>query len=351
MSEFNTEQNAETSLNPSPHAPQTPKKKRGMSPLAVVLLLSGAFFAVFLVISAVLFLGGSSRMGVSAPGGFFGGGVIGVVEVSGVIMDSKDALEQLKKFAESESVKAVVVRIDSPGGAVAPSQEIYQAIRDYKKPIVASMASVAASGGYYIAVAANKVFANPGTITGSIGVIMQFANLQKLYEWAKIERYAVKTGKFKDIGSEYRAIGPDEKQLLQDMVNNVLAQFKTAVAEGRRLRMVEVNAVADGRIMTGDQAKQLKLVDELGGLREAVREAASMAKLKGEPRVVYPEKEKPRLLDFILEGTEGDFSGQKGLFSFLSTLATGALGSNPKSPLSSISMTPGIYWVWEGALR
>src|SRR4029077_13140783 len=143
-------------------------------------------------------------------------------------------------------VKAIVLRLNSPGGAVAPSQEIYQAVKNYKKPIVASMSSVAASGAYYVACGAKKVYANPGTITGSIGVIMEFANLEKLYEWAKIKRFSIKTGRFKDVGAEYREMTADERALLQNMVDDVLSQFTLAVSEGRNIPLETVKEIADG---------------------------------------------------------------------------------------------------------
>ena len=175
-------------------------------------------------------------------------------EINSVIMDSK-TLAQLKKFDEDKGVKAVVLRLNSPGGSVAPSQEIYEAVKDFKKPVVASMASVAASGVYYIAVGAPIIYANPGTITGSIGVIMEFANLEKLYEWAKIKRYVIKTGKFKDAGGEHREMTPEDRALLQGMIDDVLVQFKTAVAAGRKLSLEDVTKVADGRIFRAIRPK------------------------------------------------------------------------------------------------
>lgn len=287
---------------------QQPKKR--MSPLAVVLALSGVFFVMFLIVSGVFFLlksPSSGPRGTSPSSRLFSGGSVGIVELNGIIMDSKKTLARLERFEEDPDIKAIVVRMNSPGGAVAPSQEIYEAIRAYKKPLVVSMSSVAASGAYYAACGAKKIFANPGTMTGSIGVIMEFANLQKLYDWAKVQRYVVKTGKFKDIGSEHREMTPEEHKLMQAMVDDVLSQFKQAISTNRKLPMPQVTALADGRIFSGTQAKAAHLIDELGTLQDAVREAAKLGKIKGKPHVVYIEKKRGSLLDLILdEGSSPD---------------------------------------------
>lgn len=319
---------------------------KGWSPLAVVLGLSAVFFAIFLAISGVFFMhktpsGGSG----SSPGVLFGNGSVAVVELSGVITDSKKVLKKLRRFEDDDDIKAVVLRLDSPGGAVAPSQEIYQEVKNYKKPIVASMSSVAASGAYYVACGAKEIFANPGTITGSIGVIMEFANLSKLYDWAKIQRYSIKTGHFKDIGAEYREMAPDERALLQNMVNDVLVQFKTAVSTGRKLSMESVTAIADGRIFSGSQAKKAHLVDELGTLDDAINAAGKMGGIKGKPDVVYPENKKKRLLDFFMNQNDDDDSesgsSRVGILGGFLQLVTGKASKD----LSILS--PGVYWLWQ----
>jgi protease-4 len=311
--------------------------------------LSAAFFALFLVISGVIYFSkGSATSSTRGSGGAFlasGKGSVGVIELNGVIMDSKKTLKKLEDFEESPGIKAVVLRLNSPGGAVAPSQEIYQAVKGYKKPLVVSMSSVAASGAYYVAMGAKKVYANPGTITGSIGVIMEFANLEKLYEWAKVQRYAIKTGKFKDVGAEYREMGPEERALLQTMVDDVLSQFKQAVSEGRKLTLEQVTEVADGRIFSGSQAKAAKLVDELGTLQDAINEAGKLAGIDGKPNVVYPEKARPRWMDLILD------DGSQEERSESSNSLVGALTSilNGHVEKAVTGLEPGIYWIWTGA--
>ena len=261
-------------------------------PLFWILGISSVFFIFFVIGSFAFFSQGLKGKSKLAQKSLFKKEGVGLLEINGVIMDSKKTLKTIEKFEDSPEVKAIVVRINSPGGAVAPSQEIYEALKKSAKPVVVSMSNVAASGGYYVAMAAKKVFANPGTITGSIGVIMEFANLEKLYEWAKIKRYVIKTGKYKDAGAEFREMAADERQLLQSMVDDVLLQFKTAVADGRKLSMDDVTKVADGRIFSGAQAKEAKLVDELGTLDDAIMSAGKMANISGKPKVFLDEKKK-----------------------------------------------------------
>jgi protease-4 len=233
-------------------------------------------------------------------------GHVAVVDVSGIILSSYSTVKEIRELEENSGVKAVVVRINSPGGLVAPSQEIFEALKsiDKKVPVIISMNSLAASGGYYIALGGRKIYANPGSITASIGVIMEFANLSKLYNWAKVERYVLKAGKFKDVGSELRDMTPEEKELLNKFLTDVHQQFKTAVRERRKMTVEEVDAIADGRIMTGSQAKTAKLVDALGGFEDAVKEAKKVAGLSETAPVIYPEKPSNMLRKIIL-GEEG----------------------------------------------
>lgn len=227
-----------------------------------------------------------------------GGGVTGdkvaVVDIRGVIADPYEVNKTLRELGERDDVKAVVLRIESPGGAVGPSQEIHGEILRLKekKTVVASMGAIAASGGYYAAVAADRIMANPGTITGSIGVIVEFVNAQELLGKIGLKGYVVKSGKYKDVGSPLREMEKEERELLQTLINDVNGQFIKAVAEGRNLKTEEVRRIADGRIFTGAQAKELKLVDELGGLSDAISLSASLAGIEGEPSVIYPERQK-----------------------------------------------------------
>ena len=235
--------------------------------------------------------------------GLMFGEKVAVLEVKGVIADSQPTIEQLATFRKDSSVKAVVVRIESPGGGVSPSQELYQEIgrTGREKPVVVSMGSIAASGGYYIASAAQKIYANPGTITGSIGVILQFTNFEELLNKIGFRMEIVKSGEFKDVGNPAREMTSEERAYLQTMIDNVHQQFVRDVARGRRMQEEEVREVADGRIFTGEQAKELGLVDELGNLRDAVSAAAKLAGIEGEPKIIYPEEEKRSVVDYLFD--------------------------------------------------
>jgi protease-4 len=221
------------------------------------------------------------------------GDKVALIRVEGPIIDSKDTVDQIKDFAKDPSVKAIVLRIDSPGGAVAPSQEIYEEVRKgmAKKKIVVSMGSVAASGGYYIASPASRIFANPGTLTGSIGVIMEIPNFQGLMSKLGIKTQVVKAGKHKDIASIFRTMKKEEREILQGVLDNVHDQFINAVANGRKMLPEDVRKIADGRVFTGEQAVKAGLVDELGDLEDAVKAAGKLSGIKGEP-VVITKKEK-----------------------------------------------------------
>lgn len=220
---------------------------------------------------------------------------VAVVTVQGVIEDSADTVRTLDRLTDNASIHAVVLRVDSPGGGVAPSQEIYDALgrlRD-KKPVVASLGGLAASGGYYIASACDAIVANPGTLTGSIGVIMETGNVAELMKKVGLEGVVVKAGKYKDIGSPLRPMTDEERRLLEGLLENVHGQFIAAVAKGRHLPAEDVRKLADGRIFSGQQALDLKLVDQLGGLRDAVELAAKRAGIPGEPRWIEFQKRQP----------------------------------------------------------
>lgn len=225
---------------------------------------------------------------------------VALVRIEGPILDSKDTVEEIQEYARDNSIKALILRIDSPGGAVAPSQEIYAEVKKTvaKKAVVVSMGSVAASGGYYIACPATKIVANPGTLTGSIGVIMEIPNIEGLMNKIGVKTEVIKSGKNKDIGSAFRTMKPEERELLQGVMDNVHEQFIRAVAEGRKMNIEDVRKIADGRIFTGEQAKEQGLVNELGTLDDATKAAAKLAGIKEEPEVVT-KKDKFSFVDVL----------------------------------------------------
>ena len=256
----------------------------------------------FAIIALTSLLNGRNELSISSG--------IGLVEVKGLIIDPLETVKQLHDFGKDDKVKSVVVRIDSPGGVVGPSQEIWSAVKRLKekKPVVVSMGSVAASGGYYIAVPATLIYANPGTITGSIGVLMKFSNLEGLMDKVGMKSFTLKTGKFKDVGSPSRSMSVEEKAMLQSVIESTHSQFVNAVAEGRRLPETKVREIADGRIFSGEQALANKLIDRLGTLQDAVEEAGRLGGIAGEPDVIKPPKKKPLLLDMLVEESAGKFS-------------------------------------------
>ena len=271
------------------------------NPVLIVLLTAAVLGGIFFV---VLFLTSSlSSRRTAAALSVIGTDRVAMVKIEGILISSEHVVEELNDYADDSSVKAIVIRIDSPGGGVVVSQEIYNAVKNAKKEgkkIIVSMGSVAASGGYYVAAAADKIVANPGTLTGSIGVKMEFANLEKLLEKIGVKGMVVKAGEFKDIGSPYRDMTAQEKKLLQDVIDDVHNQFIKAVAEGRNLPEADVRAIADGRIFTGQQALALKLVDQMGDLADSIRLAGSLAGIKGRPKVVEKKKKIP-FLEYLKE--------------------------------------------------
>ncbi len=260
------------------------KRKRIAVGLIVIVVILSFFFTALLLIPR-FFRG-------EGPPRFTFGDKIGIVEIKGVITQSSPIIEELHRYEEDAEVKAIILRIDSPGGGVGPSQEIYREITKIKtkKKIITSMGSVAASGGYYIACASDLIVANPGTITGSIGVLMEFTNIEELLKKIGIKGVVIKSGEHKDIGSPFREMSQEEKRLIQGVIHNVHQQFIQAVIEGRKLDRAKVTQIADGRILTGEQAKQLGLVDQLGNLQDAIDTAAKLVGIKEKPMVIYPKK-------------------------------------------------------------
>lgn len=227
---------------------------------------------------------------------------IGVIPIEGAILDSQAITEQLRSFRKDKGIKAIILRINSPGGAVGPTQEIYREVQRTveTKKVVASLGGVAASGGYYIAAAAKKIVANPGTITGSIGVIMEFVRFEDLLNKIGIKLEVLKSGEFKDIGSPHRELTARDKELISALIADIQKQFVEAVASGRNLSLEKTREIADGRIFSGAQAKELGLVDVLGNFQDAVELAKNMATIKGDVTLVYPKKSKLDLWDLFL---------------------------------------------------
>jgi protease-4 len=244
------------------------------------------------IVAAVVVL--SALVPLILDGAWFGGERVAVVRIEGVIVDSRDAIEELRKFRENPNVKAIVLRIDSPGGGVVPSQEIYSEVlktrTEGRVKVVTSMGNLAASGGYYIAAATDRIVANPGTLTGSIGVIMELANVRGLLEKVGVQSVVIKSGKHKDLASPFRAMSVEDRAILQTVLDDVHDQFIQAVAAGRAMKVDQVRDLADGRIFTGRQARTVKLVDELGDLQDAIKLAGKMGGIAGEPRVVETRK-------------------------------------------------------------
>ena len=281
--------------------------------------VAGLGCALFVVVGlvGVLLLGFGTKAQRKTSGSPFGiGGRVGVVDLEGIILSSEVFRESLEKFRDAANVKAVVVRINSPGGGVAASQEIHRELVRFRKetgkPVVVSMESVAASGGYYAAVAADRIVANPGTITGSIGVIMQWVNYADLMDWAKLRPVTIKSGSLKDAGSPSRPLTDEERKYFQDIVERLREQFRVVVAEGRkgRLKPGALEKMNDGRIVTGDEALEMGLVDEIGGLRDAIDRAAKLAGLSVPADVWHPRPTRRGLFDILFGPAESTLAGR-----------------------------------------
>jgi protease-4 len=266
--------------------------------LFFILVSSSIFVAGIIGISTLIFLG-------TRESDFNIGEKVGVVEISGIITDAKDTIRNIRKYREDDSIKAIVLRIDSPGGVVGPAQEIFREVRKTvgEKKIIASMGAIAASGGYYVAAGTDGIMANPGTITGSIGVIIGYTNFEEILQKIGLYPVVVKSGEFKDMGSPVRKMTEREKKLLQDFVDSTHRQFVAAVAEGRKMDLSKVKAIADGRIITGEDAKSLGLVDRLGNIEDAIEWAGRMGGIKGKISAVYSRKADISLVDYFIESS------------------------------------------------
>lgn len=263
-----------------------------------VLIFFGIILAITIALSFLVTL--SHRVPI--------GSKVAIVRVTGMIVDSTGIIEEIREYANDSSVKAVVLRVDSPGGAVAPSQEIYEEVLKIKekKKVVVSMGTVAASGGYYISAPADKIVANAGTLTGSIGVIMEIPNISGLMQKIGVETQVIKSGEHKDIASVFKSLKPEEKQILQNVLDDVHDQFIQAVSDGRGLPFEQIKNIADGRIFTGKMAKEVGLIDELGNLQDAIKLAGEMTGISGEPEVIE-KKEKFSVFDLLKGKLSGKF--------------------------------------------
>jgi protease IV len=267
-----------------------------------ILIGGGAFFLFVLAVFSLVYLtlhAGSSQAGFT---GF--GDRLGVVDLDGVILSPQPVVEQLKKFADDSSIKAIILHVNSPGGGVAASEEIYREVKrvreEKKKQVVVSIETVGASGAYYIASASNKIYANRGSIVGSIGVIAEWVNYGDLLRWAKLKSIVLKTGEFKDTGNPARDLTPTEQAYMQSLIDNMFGQFEHAVADGRAMKFEDVKAIANGKVWTGEQALSMKLIDNLGDFEAAVSDTAKSVGISGEPTLVRPEKDRRTLLDLML---------------------------------------------------
>ena len=268
-----------------------------------VLIGGGAFFlfvlAVFSLVYLTLHAGGTDGAGLSSFGDR-----IGVVDLEGVILSPQPVVGQLKKFADDSSIKAIIIHVNSPGGGVAASEEIYREVKrihnEKKKKVVVSIESVGASGAYYVASASDKIYADSGSIVGSIGVIAQWVNYGDLLKWAKLKDVVIKTGEFKDTGNPSRDLTPNEQAYMQALIDNMFGQFVQAVADGRGMKFEDVKSIANGKVWTGEQAMSMKLIDGVGDFETAVSETAKSVGIKGEPTLVRPERDRKTLMDLLL---------------------------------------------------
>ncbi len=302
----------------------------GKSRAFLWIVIGGGVFFVFLlaVFTLVYFTVRSSETSTEVVRSG-SGGRIAVVDLEGVIVTPKDTVKQLKKFADDDSIKAIILHINSPGGGVAASEEIYRQVRrirdQKKKQIVAAVETVGASGAYYVASGTNKIYADNGSIVGSIGVIMEWYNYGDLIKWAKLKNVVIKTGEFKDTGNPSRDLTPAEQQYLQATAENMLGQFVNSVANGRNLKVEDVKSIADGKVWTGEQAKSMKLIDEIGDFETVVEQTAKSVGIKGEPTLVRAEKERRSLADLLF----GDSS------------------EIWPTPGKLIQSNPGFYYLWK----
>jgi protease-4 len=274
------------------------EEKRSRAFLWIV-IGGGAFFLFVLAVFALVYV--TLHAGKDSSLAF--GDKIAVVDLEGVILSPNPVVQQLKKFADDDSIKAIIIHVNSPGGGVAASEEIYRQVKrirdEKKKYIVSSIETVGASGAYYISSATNKIYADNGSVVGSIGVIAEWVNYGDLMRWAKLKPEVLKVGQFKDTGDPTRELTPAERQYMQGLIDNMYGQFVNAVAEGRHAKVEDIKPIADGRVWTGQQALSMHLIDQIADFRSAVLDTAKSVKISGEPVLVHPERERKSLLDLL----------------------------------------------------
>src|SRR5438105_4124724 len=266
-----------------------------------IVIGGGAFFLFVLAVFTLVYLTLRTNEESTAFRGF--GNKIGVVDLEGVIISPKIVVDQLKKFADDDSIKAIILHVNSPGGGVAASEEIYREVKrvrdDKKKRIVASIETVGASGAYYVSSATNKIYADNGSVVGSIGWIAEWVNYGDLMRWAKLKPEILKVGEFKDTGDPTRELTAAERQYMQGLIDNMYGQFVQAVADGRHTKPSDIKPIADGRVWTGEQAMEMHLIDQIGDFRAAVMDTAKSVNISGEPVLVHPERDRKSLLDLL----------------------------------------------------
>jgi protease-4 len=268
-----------------------------------VLIGGGAFFLFVLAVFTLVYLALHASSGESA--GLTGfGDRIGVVDLDGVILSPQPVVGELKKFGDDSSIKAIILHVNSPGGGVAASEEIYREVKriraEKKKKIIVSIETVGASGAFYVAAASDKIYADQGSVVGSIGVIAEWMNYGDLLKWAKLKNVVIKTGEFKDTGNPARDLTPNEQAYMQALIDNMFGQFVKAVADGRGMKYDDVKAIANGKVWTGQQALDMKLIDKVGDFETVVAETAKSVGISGEPTLVHPEQNRRTLMDLLL---------------------------------------------------
>jgi protease-4 len=266
------------------------------------LIGGGAFFLFVLAVFSLVYLTLHAGSNEASFGGF--GDRIGVVDLDGVILSPQPVVDELKRFSDDSSIKAIILHVNSPGGGVAASEEIYREVKrireEKKKRIVVSIETVGASGAYYVSSASNKIYADQGSIVGSIGVIAEWVNYGDLLRWAKLKSVVLKTGEFKDTGNPTRDLTPAEQAYMQSLIDNMFGQFIQAVADGRGLKYDDVKSIANGKVWTGQEALSMKLIDNIGDFQAVVKDTAKSVGISGEPTLVHPEKDRKTLLDLVL---------------------------------------------------